>query len=79
MGNNLLSIYEILLAHYGELHWWPAKTPHEVIVDAVLTQNTTWGNLEKAIANFDGTLSPETIAVMPTEKLYRGYTPRRAL
>ncbi|MDR1439353.1 MAG: hypothetical protein LBJ10_04890 [Clostridiales bacterium] len=39
----LLSIYETLLAHCGELHWWPAMTPYEVIVGAVLSQNTAWG------------------------------------
>lgn len=62
MSNRLLSIYETLLAHYGELDWWPAKTPYEVMVGAVLTQNTAWGNVEKAIANFGGNLSPEIVA-----------------
>ena len=62
MGDKLLSIYETLLAHYGELHWWPAKTAYEVLVGAVLTQNTAWGNVEKAIANFGENLSPETVA-----------------
>jgi endonuclease-3 related protein len=62
MGDTLLSIYEILLAHYGDLHWWPAKTPYEVMVGAVLTQNTAWTNVEKAIANFGEDLSPETVA-----------------
>lgn len=47
MGDNLLSIYKTLLAHYGELHWWPARTPYEVMVGAVLTQNTAWSNIEK--------------------------------
>jgi endonuclease-3 related protein len=69
MGDKLLSIYKTLLTHYGEPRWWPAKTPYEVIVGAVLTQNTAWGNVEKAIANFGGNLSPEGIAVMPTEEL----------
>ena len=62
MGGKLLSIYEALLAHYGELHWWPAKTPYEVIVGAVLTQNTAWSNVKKAIANFGDNLAPETVA-----------------
>jgi len=64
-----MRIYEMLLAHYGELHWWPAKTPYEVIVGAVLTQNTAWGNVEKAIANFDGNLTPEDVANTDTEEL----------
>ena len=59
--SKILSIYETLYAHYGNLHWWPAKTPYEVMVGAVLTQNTAWSNVEKAIANFDGALSPEAI------------------
>src|SRR5215469_13982360 len=54
-------IYETFYSHYGDLHWWPAKTPFEVIVGAVLTQNTAWSNVEKAITNFNGCLSPETI------------------
>ncbi|MCL1919261.1 MAG: endonuclease III domain-containing protein [Peptococcaceae bacterium] len=61
MGDKLLLIYEALLARYGQLHWWPAKTPYEVIVGAVLTQNTAWSNVEKAIANFGDTLTPEAV------------------
>jgi endonuclease-3 related protein len=62
MGDKLLSIYKTLLAHYGELHWWPARTPYEVMVGAVLTQNTAWSNVEKAIAGFGENLSPEAVA-----------------
>jgi endonuclease-3 related protein len=62
MGDKLLSIYETLLAHYGELHWWPARTPYEIMVGAVLTQNTAWSNVEKAIAGFGDYLSPEAVA-----------------
>jgi len=62
--SSVASVYETLHAHYGDLHWWPAKTPYEVIVGAVLTQNTAWSNVEKAIANFDDTLSPEAIMNM---------------
>ena len=70
MGDNkLLSIYETLFAHYGELHWWPAKTPYEVMVGAVLTQNTAWSNVEKAIANFGENLSPEFVADAAVSKL----------
>jgi endonuclease-3 related protein len=61
MGKQLLSIYETLLAHYGAPAWWPARTPFEVMVGAVLTQNTAWGNVEKAIANFGEDLSPEAV------------------
>lgn len=61
MDGRLSSIYEELLSRYGELRWWPAETPYEVMVGAVLTQNTAWGNVEKAIANFGGDLSPEVV------------------
>lgn len=60
MSVELLSIYQKLHAHYGDLHW-PAKTSYEVIVGAVLTQNTAWSNVEKAIANFGDNLSPEFV------------------
>jgi len=59
--NELLVIHDKLLAHYGDLNWWPAKTPYEVIVGAILTQNTAWTNVEKAIANFGGTPTPEMV------------------
>ena len=38
-------------AHFGHLHWWPGETPFEVCVGAILTQNTNWSNVERAIAN----------------------------
>jgi len=69
MGNKVLAIYETLHAHYGDLHWWPAKTPYEVMVGAVLTQNTAWSNVEKAIANFGDGLSPEYITEVNNEEL----------
>ncbi|MDR1572588.1 MAG: endonuclease III domain-containing protein [Clostridiales Family XIII bacterium] len=62
MRRTLSFIYEALHARYGELRWWPARTPYEVMVGAVLTQNTAWVNVEKAIANFGERLSPEAVA-----------------
>jgi endonuclease-3 related protein len=62
MDDKVLSVHKALLARYGDLRWWPADTPYEVIVGAVLTQNTAWGNVEKAMANFAGSLSPEVVA-----------------
>jgi len=46
-----MSIYRALFRAYGPQHWWPGNTPFEVLVGAVLTQNTSWTNVEKAIAN----------------------------
>jgi endonuclease-3 related protein len=57
----LAAIYRALFARYGNLRWWPAKTPYEVIVGAILTQNTAWTNVERAIANFSDDLSPERV------------------
>lgn len=57
----LLKIYDRLHKTYGPQHWWPGDTPFEIIVGAILTQNTNWGNVEKAIINLkaEGILSPE--------------------
>ena len=46
----LRALYESLLTQYGAQPWWPAETPFEVVVGAVLTQNAAWSNVEKAIA-----------------------------
>lgn len=47
----LEEFYSALYAHYGPQKWWPATTRFEVIVGAILTQNTNWGNVERAIKN----------------------------
>lgn len=48
---DLMKIYHKLLDTYGARHWWPAETPFEMAVGAILTQNTNWHNVEKAIIN----------------------------
>ncbi|MGC2695156.1 MAG: endonuclease III domain-containing protein [Candidatus Angelobacter sp.] len=50
-GNEIANYYTSLLAQYGPQNWWPARSRFEVIVGAYLTQNTNWGNVEKALAN----------------------------
>lgn len=47
----LQKIYQALLNRFGPQHWWPAKTSAEVIIGAILVQNTAWANVEKAMAN----------------------------
>ncbi len=47
---NAFSLYRMLRDRYGPSGWWPGETPLEIAVGAVLTQNTAWGNVEKAIA-----------------------------
>ncbi len=48
---NLMNIYKKLLNYYKKQNWWPAETRYEVVVGAILTQNTSWKNVEKAINN----------------------------
>lgn len=50
-GERLLEMYNQFLDVLGPSHWWPATTPLEVVIGAVLTQNTAWSNVEKALAN----------------------------
>ena len=50
----LLEMYQLLLDAFGPQHWWPGETPFEVAIGAVLTQNTSWTNVERAIANLTG-------------------------
>ena len=50
-SDRLKKIYSLLLKKFDPQHWWPGETPFEVMIGAVLTQNTSWGNVEKAIAN----------------------------
>jgi endonuclease-3 related protein len=47
----LREYYDTLLAALGRQHWWPGRTSFEIIVGAILTQNTSWGNVERAISN----------------------------
>lgn len=47
----LMEIYELLYNHYGPQQWWPGQSCDEIITGAILTQNTNWRNVEKAINN----------------------------
>ena len=50
-GRLIREVFDGLLGAYGPQHWWPGETPFEVMVGAILTQNTAWRNVERAIAN----------------------------
>ncbi|MCP4591405.1 MAG: endonuclease III domain-containing protein [bacterium] len=50
VGQVLREMYDRLASAYGPQHWWPAQTATEVVVGAILTQNTAWTNVERAIA-----------------------------
>ena len=67
----LLTIYQKLLTCFGEQGWWPAQTPFEVVVGAVLTQNTAWRNVERAIENLkrDEVLTPEGLIEIEESRL----------
>jgi endonuclease III related protein len=67
----LRTYFETLLAAYGPQHWWPGRTRFEVIVGAILVQNTAWTNVERAIANLRRAklLNPQAIEAVPTRRL----------
>ena len=63
--------YRTLLAALGPQGWWPGETPLEVIVGAVLTQNTSWKNVELALDNLReaNLLTPQALHGLPLEEL----------
>ena len=69
--NKVYEIYDILLSHFGPQGWWPGETEFEVMVGAVLTQNTNWVNVSKAIENLkkEDLLSFEKLHDLPVELL----------
>ncbi len=60
MKRKVRKIYKQLLDKFGRQYWWPAETPFEVMVGAILTQGANWKNVEKAIKNLksEGELTP---------------------
>jgi endonuclease-3 related protein len=70
-GTVLPSYFETLAKTLGPMHWWPARTPFEVIVGAILTQNTAWQNVERAIANLrrERLLTPRAIERVSPQRL----------
>src|SRR5574337_1137040 len=62
-AKTILKIYQKMFDTLGPQQWWPGETPFEVVIGAILTQNTNWSNVEKAIKNLKaaGRLSPEGI------------------
>ncbi len=72
-GKILVEMYERLLRAFGPRHWWPGESPFEVVVGAILTQNTSWANVEKAIANLKkaGILTPLAMRRVDEDQLAR--------
>lgn len=63
ISKTLTEIYQLLFDRFGPQHWWPGETRFEIITGAILTQNTSWANVEKAITNLKSAdcLTPEKL------------------
>ena len=72
-SSQIKKIFDKLYAGLGPQHWWPGETPFEVMVGAILTQNTNWGNVEKAIVNLkkNGLLKPDRLFKLSHSRLAR--------
>jgi endonuclease III related protein len=72
-GTDLRRIYRRLLRRYGPAGWWPGDTPLEVCLGAILTQNTSWRNVERALGELRarGVLSWKGLRAMPVARLAR--------
>jgi endonuclease-3 related protein len=73
MKRSLQAIYKKLYSYFGPQSWWPAQSPFEVMVGAILTQNTNWSNVEKAMRNLkkEKLLSAYKLAKVSRNKLGR--------
>ena len=71
MRKKILKLYDDLYAEYGELNWWPAETPFEIIIGAILGQATAWRNAAKAINNLKAAnvLNPEDMNKLSQDEL----------
>ena len=65
ISKQLTEIYQLLFESFGPQHWWPGETQFEIITGAILTQNTSWANVERAIANL------KSADVLAAEKLHQ--------
>jgi len=73
----LPEIYERLLEQYGPQNWWPARTRAEMMIGAVLTQNTAWTHVEKALSNLrkHSALNFQTLEKTPVPRLIEWIRP----
>jgi endonuclease-3 related protein len=77
MRTRLQEIFEKLLSAFGQRRWWPGDSPLEVIVGAVLTQNTAWRNVEKAIVNMreKGLIDMDALHLIEEDRLAEAIRP----
>ncbi|AZU61295.1 endonuclease III domain-containing protein [Neobacillus mesonae] len=66
---DFLKIYNKLFTYYGPQGWWPAETTFEMMIGAILVQNTSWRNVEKALINLKPFLKPYVIEKISVEEL----------
>ena len=71
LRRRLLRCYEVLFRRFGPQGWWPARSPFEVVVGAILTQNAAWVNVERAIRRLRaaGALRPGALPALPPVRL----------
>ena len=69
--DNYNEAYRLLYDHFGPQDWWPGDTPFEIMVGAILTQNTNWSNVQKAINNLksDNLLSYQSLSQLSTDEI----------
>jgi endonuclease-3 related protein len=69
--SDLFAAYERLYSAFGPQRWWPGESPCEIMVGAVLVQNTAWRNVERAIGNLRdaGLLEPRALYALPADEL----------
>ena len=71
LGRDLRQAYTLMRAQFGHQHWWPADSPFEVCVGAILVQNTNWSNVERTLARIKslGHLDARRLLAMPQAEL----------
>lgn len=79
LADDLIRIYEALLTAFDHQRWWPAKTPFETMIGAILTQNISWTNAAQAIRNLEdaGMLDPHLLATTDAAGIARLIVPSR--
>jgi len=65
VGKRLMAAYEAMNDHFGNLSWWPGETAFEIALGAILTQNTNWKNVTRAIENI------RNAGILQSELLYK--------
>ncbi|PKL55060.1 MAG: endonuclease [Methanomicrobiales archaeon HGW-Methanomicrobiales-6] len=79
LTEDLTLVYDALFAAFGHQGWWPAETPFETMVGAILTQNVSWTNAAQAVRNLEdaGMLDPHLLAAADPADIARRIVPSR--